>query len=466
MKNKRGILYWLRVIALIGCIGLMIQRCTSRASADTVELSYEQSLALFGTTIEGTYYSNSLNQDIPCYAVYSGRSSDYVPSDHFGSYFDYSRSGWSWNGTNSGTAPFPIPDMDEKKYLIYRICSTSYGTNWPSWSSSYYTGHHNFSCTFPFDVGAVTDLQFSVLYSFGSVVGSYPSIDDSSLNLLTSQSSVNVFRPLGWQNYPTRVWTTLTSLYKQQWYGEVIQGSEPLTAQNIPESYRVNMSYLPCKLNYNDVIFSISGFNLGLNNVGAYQKQEYDGFAGVNGSYCPLLFVQCPVLTGYTIPETTPPTTAATTRPYQTAVTGAPAQTVDLSNLESGVAAIVQQEQYNGDTLDWIGNNTRITANNLWYVCEMLDKIYARMAANGEVAWSPELQSGQNPAFYGTDLQAELDAIIAGHTTATLPALSGNNRFVRSAFAFLWDIPFVAAFGALSLGLSVASWIIFRGRGG
>ena len=60
-KRKRGILYWLRVVFLIMCIGFMCVRCVNgfgftAYATDSVTLSVEQTLALFGTECQALIY--------------------------------------------------------------------------------------------------------------------------------------------------------------------------------------------------------------------------------------------------------------------------------------------------------------------------------------------------------------------------------------------------------------------------
>lgn len=481
MKNNRGVLYWLRVVACILAIVLMSFRVLSRFTvyadsevSDSVTLSYEQSLALFGTTIEGTYYSQSLNLDIPCYAIYSGRSSDYVPSDHWGSFYAYSYANWSYNGiSGSSISNFPISDIADRDYLIYRICSTSYGTNWPSWSPSYTSGHYNFSCQFPFDVSGVSSLDFSLLFTSGEVPGYIVTTNQCYLNFHSSESFVNNFIPIGQARYSSRVWSTLTTVYKQVFFGG-IQGNPPLTAADVPESCRVAVSMFPVSLSYSDNSFSVSGFDLGLNGLGAITNNEYTGFPGLDNLYCPLLFVQCPTLTGYTPPVvTTVNTTRAPTGGQPgTAVTGQSLQTVDLSNLESGVAAIVQQEQYNGDMLQWIGTNEMYAVNNLAYIADTLDKIYAQMVNSGQIAVNlipaDPLQT-LSPGVH-SQIAGALAAAEGMYTTAVLP----NEYLPAAAVSFYSELynrftsgplAFFGWLGILSLMLYVVCWFIFRGRG-
>lgn len=113
--------------------------------------------------------------------------------------------------------------------------------------------------------------------------------------------------------------------------------------------------------------------------------------SAVTGGYTDLYFaIQCPRIYNYTPPVVTTTTPAATTRrqyTLQPPQSTAPAHTVDLSTLESGVAAIVQQGLQANNTLDWIGNNAYIGVNNLAYIADRLDDIYAAMQQAGQIPW-------------------------------------------------------------------------------
>lgn len=470
MEKKRGILYWLRVIlCLFAIIAMGFRFAGIKVSADEITLSYEQSLALFGSTIEGTYYSTGLNQDIPCYAVYAGRSSDYVPSDHWGGYYDYGHTQWSWvhNGstsTGSNTLNFPIPDMYDKDYLIYRVCSTSSGTGFPSWTSSNVSGHVNLSIQFPFLVQSVSDIQFSVLQSYSPPAGYYagPSISKCIFN--TSFSSVDSFQAIGQYNYSSRIQSFLTTIYKQSWYGDIPVGSTPLPASQIPEDYRVSMVYMPVKCNYNNENFSVSGFQLSLNCVGAVDNDlTYNGF--LNGGYSPLLFIQCPTLSDY-VPATTPAVTARPRETMQPAQSTAAQVTVDLSTLESGVAAIVEQQVEMNNNLDWIGNNIFIGVNNLAYIANRLDDIFDNMVRNGDI--SLDLVAADRLQDLRSDIHGSIHDSLTTFTTAQIPndASSGfsfyNDLFSRFTSG---DLAFFGWLGGFSLVTLVLGWFLFKGRG-
>ena len=68
MKKKHDLLWWLRVILLCGCIGCLFFRCSDMLNAyasDSVTLTPAQTLALYGTQIQGLLRTERLGSQIP-----------------------------------------------------------------------------------------------------------------------------------------------------------------------------------------------------------------------------------------------------------------------------------------------------------------------------------------------------------------------------------------------------------------
>lgn len=441
---------------------LFLQARPVRVSADTgdnsITLSYEQSLALFGTKIPCTYFDSSDNSTSIIDLVYLGTWESYVSTNYAADFYMY---------TPTSSSPTLPSNYTYRNYLVYGLSSVhsdSFELPVP-WVSSidHYDSysHTTVSCSFPFPVESISSLQFSVLYSCVTAIdGVYSNVNNSSLSLIKTDG-IQVFHPLAHPNYSSRFRGFLTPAY-------INPGS---SYDNVPESNRIRMAYF--KSDYtSDSNFGITGFQLGLNSLGSPElNSNMLGYNSLVPGYMPFIYVQCPTLTGY-VPPVVTTTTGQTTNPYNynTVPSGYTQQTVDLSNLESGVAAIVQQEQYNGDTLDWIGNNTMITANNLAYIANKLDQIYDLMVERGEIAVN--LVPADPLRALDTNVHNQIHDSLDSFTTAQIPLDYSSD--MQHSFSFVntmynkftsGSLSFFGWVGILSLSMYVVIWFIFRGRG-
>ena len=173
-----------------------------------------------------------------------------------------------------------------------------------------------------------------------------------------------------------------------------------------------------------------------------------------------VIAIRTPQIYGYTPSTTTPATTVATTRHEYSVMppqSTAPAHTVDLSNLESGVAAIVQQEQEINNNLEWIGNNVMGGVNNLAYICNRLDDIYRDMVKTGQIPANMFPMDGT----FMDDIQNGLTS----YTTARIPTdAAAGLTFWAWLMGKFTAVAFIGELAAFSAVLAVTYFILFRGR--
>lgn len=464
-RKKLKISLILRLLLTLFVCGYALHRCTLRACADEITLTPEQTYALLGERVSGLVHSRVNNQDVllDCSAVFSRcLSSNFVPSNNFGASFVTYNTILNQNPTGAypafGTV---LPKIGEREYLVFFISPTNpvdVPTGWPSWSASDSTSWHDLTCDFSLPIQSCTDFKFSVLYSSSVSAGGYYGNVNNSTILLNNSAGVVARHPIGQANQNSRFYTLLTPFYKPY----------NTSMASVPESNRVALAAVP--LDYhteNYDTFSVSGFNASLNMVqGYYNTNENSPFDSVwltNGTYTPLLYIQCPTISDY-VPATTPPVTTRSPATAYTAESKPPSETVDLSYLESGVAAIVQQEIEQNQNLEWIGNNVMAGVNNLALISWQLDKIYAKMWENGEVP----LNAGLNPPNY-ENLQNFAQSALATRGTNS-PAESTWN--MQSGFAAFFTLgntfaraplfaPFLLVAG-VGLAMGVLAFVLFR----
>lgn len=206
--------------------------------------------------------------------------------------------------------------------------------------------------------------------------------------------------------------------------------------------------------------FDVSGIDLGVQNLSPlYSHQNAGNSTPPTGDIA--IIIGCPKIYDYTEPAvTTAPVSAVTTAPR---TTRAPAQTavsyvtgsgIDLSNIESGIREIIWNQEQQKWQLSWIGQNMEGAVNNLALICQKLDAIYDLMEKQGDI-------SQPNTAFDDWMLAA-----LSTHTTARIPdEAAGGLSFIAYLLEQLNQVSWFAAIGALGLATGVAYWIIFKGRG-
>ena len=434
-----------KIAGLLAGAVLSVSAFCLAANADTVTLTPSQTIALLGNEVQGVVHSASAG-NVPCYAIATGLvSSDYTPTNSWANMFLYSSN--SFQTYPSFRSAFP--DFADRQYVIYAVSPTPRViTGWPSWSASDSSSTSDFTCSFSLPVESCTSMRFSVLYTGVNYVGYYGGTYNTNITMQKSGGVVGR-HPLGQQFYTTRIFSAIWPFWT---------GAASADASNVPENNRESVNLIPLDFS-EDEPCSVSGFSLALNMMWAVDVDEGCPMRSfiTNDLKIPLLLIECPTISDY-VPVTT--TTVATTRreyPMGGAQTAAPAQTVDLSHLESGVAAIVQQEQEINNNLDWIGNNVMIGVNNLAYMCNKLDDIYNDMVKRGDIA--------QNLFPVDGTLLQDIENGLTSYTTAKMPTdATAGLSFWAWFMGKIMEQAWIAELCALGSCLAVTYFILFRGR--
>lgn len=467
-KHKFSIRLIFKFLLTFAICVYALYRCSLRACADEITLTPEQTYALLGQRVSGLVHSNVNNQDVllDCTAVFSRcLSSNFVPTNYIDyDFITYSPLDNQGNPTNSYPAfSSVLPDIQKRQYLVFFISPTVPGdvpTGWPSWTPTDSYAWHDLTCDFTLPIQSCTDIKFSVLYSASSTgAGYYGNVNNSTI-LLNNSSGVVARHPIGQAGINSRFFTLLTPFYKPY----------NMDLAQVPEANRVNLACVPLDFhteNYDS--FSISGFNASLNMVQGYYNQNsnspFDSVWLTSGTYTPLLYIQCPTISDYT-PATTAPQTTPSPATLQPPMSTAPSETVDLSNLESGVAAIVGQLNEANNYLDWIGYNQYIAAADLDHIANTLDLIYAKMWDAGEVPQNAGLQPPDYENLRNFAASA-LATRASGVTTVSGFDMQGNFSAFFDVGKSLVGAPIFAPFilaASVGLGLAVFAFVLFRGH--
>ena len=398
-------------------------------------LTAEQTLALYGTTLSGSWYNKNdgLTRSIEftyMFTTENWRPNDSIQPTNITSVTHGSNA--QGNSVRDG--------MRNSTFLVYIAPITVLNNTYP-WVTSNTGNHANVNLNFSLAFTDVTVWDQYFMWTFQtSDVGNYQ----------------NAFLTTSFSNFAD---------YKE--YSLRRMTSQNLMAYAIMPYYKMDsISGTPDenRLLYNAIIhsnygldnnlYSITGQNLTMQSVYPYYLDSSSGIYGdnLNIQYI-VLFISCPQLSGYNVWETTANTnvTAGTTVSYQTF------PTVDLSGLESGVATMVQQQD-EGNYYE------RVQIDQLNTIIEQLNAIYAAMVQRGEVPVSLT-DADSYPTLNNTVLSGVNDAITT-YTMAQLPADQiGNGATGLTSFMFfLGDGPWMSM-GLFFLGFAIFSWFIFRGRG-
>lgn len=464
-KRKRGILYWLRVVFLIMCIGFMCVRCASgfgitayaapsdHPNSSMVTLTPAQTLALYGTTINALIrLDNSMSTQTPIQFTYYDTTLNYgFLADGGG----FSSSGIGPQSSNSSWNDEVNSFCRNSTYLIYRADPYQWG-NVANYGYGEYRFQGDYSmlqnmisqgaanpveCHIPFSISLSDIAEFKSAVFYPTQLNQPPNFtytwyQYNRITLLTDIANITDTSIPG--NTVSNVWLPWTILMPL--YGYDGQQTLDETRTGTFSGFYVDL------YEGNDETFDLTGFT-----IDAYAVSSINP---VYGDYDIWLLISCPTIVAVNDnPVTTSPPV----------VTTAPATGISYP-------LATMPPAYTDTPQDILNQNLIINNYKLDLIIGQLNLIYNKL--NGELGldldlgWDPDLQDGLTPVFYGTDLQNQMNQIIASQTTYTLPEINGNNNFVRSAFAFIWDIPFVAVIGTFTLAVSIASWIIFRGRGG
>lgn len=444
IRNKA---FWQRVLVVFSVFSFCMSMLGSlpeslrygyelEAAADDVvqRLTVEQTLALYGTTITGSWYNANTGISSPIsfhfqFASERWRPNDYTESPTYIKSVACSESVQQY--------------LEASPFLIYS-CRVDYDNGTYPWVPSSTADHANIFLNFSVDFSNLTFWDQWFMWSFGQRLNSnynYCYID-SVINgshykqYAKRASSLSYISGIGYSIFP--------------WYPAI-------STDTITESKLMYAGLIESKFGLDGTFNDVTGQSLTLQTVKDYEVDQSSLVNGVsiNGSNMLFLFIGCPLYSGFNVfPETTPVTTAVTagtTVSYQTY------PTVDLSGLESGVGTMVQMQDENN-------YYERIQIDQLNMIIAQLNAIYQAMVERGEVPVSLT-DADSYPTLNNTVLSGVNDAITT-YTMAQLPADQiGNGATGLTSFMFFLNSGPWMAIGLFFIGFAIFSWFIFRGRG-
>lgn len=420
-----------RAVTACAVIGAALAAAPFSLHAHAAEytLSLQQTIALYGSEFEGTYYNadTGITSTVNFLLVGTSDNSVFAPEHTFGYniYLDSTNitnseirnQYYSWIAGDNDTRP-------NTPYVIYR-CNFLPPIQ-ESFVSSNDANHTNIALSFPVSFSGVTAFYQNIMYSARTTQGR-----NRSSVLLTSGGggiSTNALATTSQGTYYARFRTYFPSY------------------DNGNESHMAWLNAFAIR-HETESTFNVSGQQLALNHCDVVHPDD-------QLQYAFLLYVGCPSVDYGAEPETT--TVPMQTRPIYTGTgvtTGA--YTVDLSNVESNQQQQIQIENenlnYNAGVFDGIN-----------IIIQQLNNIYAAMVNRGEIPVN--LVAGLNPDIIDTDFMDYAAGVDETYTTATLPhsTLANSKSFITMLFRKIETFEGAFLLGSFALTLSVASFVIFR----
>lgn len=408
------------------------------AAADDVvrRLTVEQTLALYGRTLSGSWYNAQDGLTRAITFTYSFTSDSLRPTR----YTDTPTflSSMSTVNSSSITGNQYKSQISSAPFLVY-TCPILQTENTYPWYSSSTSTHANVHLDFSINIPHLSLWQQFFMWSHNyDNLGNY-----SHANVTTTMTGLTPYveRAL---RLKTSQNTMAYALFP--WYKADSQDS-------IIESKIMSAAVIESLIGLDGTYFDMESQDLNLQAVNYVSVDS--SFPGYVSNDVLMLFIGCPQISGINLfPETTPASTgvtAGTTVSYQTY------PTVDLSGLESGVGTMVQMQDENN-------YYERIQIDQLNMIIAQLNAIYAAMVERGEVPVSLT-DADSYPTLNNTVLSGVNDAITT-YTMAQLPADQiGNGATGLTSFMFFLNSGPWMAIGLFFIGFAIFSWFIFRGRG-
>lgn len=444
-------------VCAYACI-LTARRCSVSASADSVRLSLNQTLAYYGTEIPCVYYNADTNRQVNITFDYVGTSNDFLPPGEE-NFFAFSLQ-------DAGIANSALLDLETKKAAFLRYRTNDLFENM--------MGDYNFVSSGASGISQYNfDLEPSVRFDGVSGI--------EQVILVPVRGDINRSEPSAYPYRSGQGGVRSNTGYKRfNWISEsngnipyfIVPHYKPSSVLDFRQSdnfdnpaWSSNCMYMAAySLRDNSPSFSsmsnVTGFQFVWNWAGAYIHS-----LPINPTILEVeIWIQCPEIYGEFEPiniTTAPTTTTApvTTRPPYSGepYVTTPIYTYNLlpieSNQEVQIDIMNENLQYNAGTFDGIN-----------IIIKQLDDIYNAIKASGKL--TPEQIAGLE---WDTE---DLGDFVANQLTTYTMASMNFNTIYRPFTSFMdifdsynWLDEF-AILGGFCLSFGVFCWFVFRGRGG
>ena len=465
MKKKGGCFRILLAFVLALVATILFRACTLKAHAETIQLTVQQTLALYGTDFNAVCRYNNAEDAVNLHFVYIGNTYDWIKNHQTGLSIPFkdplynATSGYNiWQSwSHFGNA------------LIYACPWEMVGTDFPTSNDS---TNVNFYLNQSIPLSNISRFRQYVFWSGWVGTGeSYSNPQNSFVQYMTTFSG-------------DKKYTALNNNAWQSWNRRYTYGIWPSYDLNTVsddteiEEFLANMYGVYTDMNTTDssIRFDVTAaeyyFN-GMDTVdGLRSIPPFNGIA-TGRSHWLFVLITCPQLDATDfIGPTMPTTTAATTMTTQ--LTGYTGETISgtygtgigLDDIATDIAEIIRNQRFQIEQNNIMIQNGRRTNDNLSIIIEQLNRIYTNMLANGEIA--PDLVPAAALDTIPPDIAGQIQTALRG-TWPTMPVSAFGAA--PAVFGEFWSLCTTDGFeiffylGCISLACSVAAWLLFKGRG-
>lgn len=456
MKKKSGCFRSVLVIICVFVVAVIFRACTLKASAETIQLTVQQTLALYGTSFTAVCRYDNTNSTENLNFTYVGNTFDWIKNHESGLMIPFSDP--IYNATSNVNSWYGWSHFSNA--LIYAAPWTVSTVDFPTSNN---TTDVNFYLNQSLPLNNLSRYRQYVFWS-GYVSGnSMGNPQNSFVQYMTTFSGTKKFTALyngAFQPYDRRYTYGVWPSYDLNTVAD----------DTIIEEWLGYMYGVYTDMNGGSSTFDITSCEYHLNGVDTIDGSRFIIPAGTHSKWI-FILITCPQLdaTDFVGP-TMPPTTSMTTQTTQ--LTGYTGETVSgtysgigLDGIATDIQEIINNQRWQIMQNDVIIQNGRRTNDNLSIIIEQLNRIYTNMVANGEI--SPELVQAHPLDTIPPDIAGQIQTVLRG-TWPTMP----NNGFgdAPAVFGEMFDLfrdpVFSTIFylGVVSLALSVAGWFLFKGR--
>lgn len=462
MKKKGGCFRILLAFVCAFVVLLLFRACTLKAHAETIQLTVQQTLALYGTSFNATCRYNNGEDTVSLHFDYVGNTLS-----------------WSRNPASGVNIPFVNPIYNASSSgvnswdgwarfgnaLIYAAPWTVSNEDFPTSSD---TTNVNFYLNQSLPLQNLSRFRQYVFWSghvdTGNAVGAPY---NSFVQYMSTFSGTKKFLALN--NNAYQVWELSYSYGIWPSYDENTVSEGTTIEQWLAPMYGV---YTDMNVGTSSNRFDIVSAEYNLNGMDTVDGARSISPAGTH-TYWLFVLITCPQLdaTDFVGP-TMPTTTAATTMTTQLSgytgetISGTFGTGIGLDDIATDIAEIIRNQRYQIMQNDVMIQNGRRTNDNLSVIIEQLNRIYTKMVADGQIA--PELVPAAVLETIPEDVAGRIQTALRG-TWPTMPANAfGDAPALVGEF---WSLCTTDGFeifmylGCFCLACSVAAWVLFKGRG-
>lgn len=447
-----------RIAGVIAGGVLALSAFALAASADAINLTEEQTLALYGSEFQASFrghYSDTSGLSARTVTFhYAGKLSDYGYMDNGG--------GFTGASMNYISDPKPPTRM---RGIVYTASSSDWGggdfptANSCTWNKGLNEDFVNCSLQLSVPIAGYDEFEQWVAWSSGDWTYYNPSGNGYYANSNRAYKNSSGFLCY---NVNGGIRTLITQGNAQ---GGLTFSGVPYCGYVSMPTYAYSASVAPLdesrltQFCFSRVFATTATTGLPLNEVDL-RMQVVQQSTKLGTSDPPQgdlwIILGCPYIRDY-VPATTVATTTQTTRlTGGTGLTGiGTTQTgVDMSQISVDLREIIYNQRWQIQQNEVLNENARIIANNTNTIVLQLNKIYAEM-----------IKSGELPVTTDNSMIAAIGSAIEGYTTARIPEEPVQNiGFWVALVDFIMSRYQLLEIAAFSVCAGVTGWILFRGR--